>query len=76
MKKIFGPDTIDMTGEVAGGLDEEGEPRGMYRPSGHPGVGLPTERSGNELMYFWFPFSSSGTLLGTSSWPDSIRSPW
>ncbi|KAJ8084557.1 hypothetical protein PM082_003330 [Marasmius tenuissimus] len=38
MKKTFGSDAIDMTGEVAGGLDEEGEPRGMYRPSGHPGL--------------------------------------
>ncbi|KAL0574756.1 hypothetical protein V5O48_007202 [Marasmius crinis-equi] len=37
MKKTFGPETIDMT-DPAWGLDEEGEFRGSYRPTGHPGV--------------------------------------
>lgn len=37
MRKLFGDETIDRTSE-AWGLDEEGELRGCYRPSGHPGV--------------------------------------
>ncbi|KAL0581089.1 hypothetical protein V5O48_000983 [Marasmius crinis-equi] len=37
MKELFGPETINMTGEVAG-LDDEGEHRGSYRPTGHPGL--------------------------------------
>ena len=36
-RKIFGDKTIDRTCEVYG-LDEEGELRGSYRPTGHPGV--------------------------------------
>ena len=36
-KKTFGAEAIDMTSEVWG-LDEEGELRGSYRPTGHPGV--------------------------------------
>ncbi|KAF5378239.1 hypothetical protein D9757_009131 [Collybiopsis confluens] len=36
MKKIFG-DAIDQTGVVFG-VDEEGEMKGGYRPSGHPGL--------------------------------------
>ncbi|KZV81957.1 FAD/NAD(P)-binding domain-containing protein [Exidia glandulosa HHB12029] len=35
--KIFGKDLIDKTTQVWG-LDDEGETRGMYRPSGHPGL--------------------------------------
>ena len=34
---LFGQDVIDKTDEVYG-LDEEGELRGSYRPSGYPGV--------------------------------------
>ncbi|TFK65980.1 FAD/NAD-P-binding domain-containing protein [Pluteus cervinus] len=37
MKKVFGEQAIDRTGEVWG-LDEEGEIKGCYRPSGHPGL--------------------------------------
>ncbi|KAL5498274.1 hypothetical protein ACEPAH_2414 [Sanghuangporus vaninii] len=37
MEKLFGKDTIEGTSEVWG-LDEEGELRGCYRPSGHPGL--------------------------------------
>ncbi|KAL5520428.1 hypothetical protein ACEPAG_9652 [Sanghuangporus baumii] len=37
MEKLFGTDTIGKTSEVWG-LDEEGELRGCYRPSGHPGL--------------------------------------
>ena len=45
---LFGQDVIDKTDEVYG-LDEEGELRGSYRPSGYPGVnafsrGLPIVR--------------------------------
>ena len=36
-RKIFGDETINRTGPVYN-LDEEGELRGSYRPSGHPGV--------------------------------------
>ncbi|KAI1795123.1 dimethylaniline monooxygenase (N-oxide-forming) [Ganoderma leucocontextum] len=36
-KELFGEDVIDMTDEVYG-LDEEGELRGSYRPSGYPGL--------------------------------------
>ncbi|ESK92689.1 flavin-binding monooxygenase [Moniliophthora roreri MCA 2997] len=36
-KKTFGEKTIGMTSEVWG-LDEEGELRGSYRPTGHPGL--------------------------------------
>ena len=34
---LFGEDVIDKTVEVYG-LDEDGELRGSYRPSGYPGV--------------------------------------
>ncbi|KAL0581362.1 hypothetical protein V5O48_000626 [Marasmius crinis-equi] len=37
MKKTFGSETIDRTTPVWG-LDEEGEFRGSYRPTGHPGL--------------------------------------
>jgi hypothetical protein len=37
MKSVFGEETIEQTGPVWG-LDHEGEVRGCYRPSGHPGV--------------------------------------
>ncbi|KAL0581363.1 hypothetical protein V5O48_000627 [Marasmius crinis-equi] len=37
MKQTFGEETIDMTGPVWG-LDEEGELRGSYRQTGHPGL--------------------------------------
>lgn len=41
MRGVFGDATIDRVGPVWG-LDEEGELRGCYRPTGHPGVsGLP-----------------------------------
>ncbi|KAJ3554920.1 hypothetical protein NM688_g2858 [Phlebia brevispora] len=36
-KKVFGADVIEKTSEVWG-LDEEGELKGSYRPSGHPGL--------------------------------------
>lgn len=36
MKKLFGEE-IDKTSPV-GGMDEEGEMEGAYRPTGHPGV--------------------------------------
>ena len=35
--ELIGKDVIGQTEEVYG-LDEEGELRGSYRPSGHPGV--------------------------------------
>ncbi|KAG6813422.1 hypothetical protein H0H92_011119 [Tricholoma furcatifolium] len=37
VKEIFGEDTIARTSQVWG-LDAEGELRGCYRPSGHPGL--------------------------------------
>ncbi|THH07598.1 hypothetical protein EW145_g3271 [Phellinidium pouzarii] len=37
MKRIFGAEVIDQTQPVWG-LDKEGELRGCYRPSGHPGL--------------------------------------
>ncbi|GJE97012.1 NAD(P)/FAD-dependent oxidoreductase [Phanerochaete sordida] len=36
LKGIFGSDTIEQAGECLG-MDEEGELKGHYRPSGHPG---------------------------------------
>ncbi|KAF8911306.1 FAD/NAD-P-binding domain-containing protein [Mucidula mucida] len=36
MRKVFGDEIIDRTGQVWG-LDEEGELKGVYRPSGYPG---------------------------------------
>lgn len=39
MIEVFGEETIEQTGPVWG-LDHEGELRGQYRPSGHPGVSL------------------------------------
>ena len=36
MQQLFGEE-IDKTGPV-GGVDEEGEINGAYRPTGHPGV--------------------------------------
>ena len=37
---LFGREVIDRTDDVYG-LDEEGEIKGSYRPSGYPGVCLP-----------------------------------
>ena len=39
MRETFGNAVIDRTGEVWG-LDDEGELRGCYRPSGQPGVSV------------------------------------
>jgi len=38
LKKTFGEETLTRAGPVWG-LDEEGEIRNGYRPSGQPGVG-------------------------------------
>ena len=38
-RALLGEDIIDKTGELYG-LDEEGELRSSYRPSGQPGVSL------------------------------------
>jgi len=37
LKEIFGANAIDQTSPLWG-LDDEGEIRGAYRPSGHPGI--------------------------------------
>ena len=37
--KVFGEDVVGTT-SIVNGLDEEGEVRGLFRPSGHPGVRL------------------------------------
>ncbi|KAK7464378.1 hypothetical protein VKT23_006545 [Stygiomarasmius scandens] len=37
MREIFGDETMDKT-SLVWGLDEEGELRGSYRPTGHPGL--------------------------------------
>ncbi len=37
--ELLGKNVIEQTEEVYG-LDDEGEIKGSYRPSGHPGVGL------------------------------------
>ncbi|KAF7353380.1 Flavin-binding monooxygenase [Mycena sanguinolenta] len=37
MRGLFGDSTIDQT-DAVWGLDEEGELKGVYRPSGHPGL--------------------------------------
>ena len=39
-RALLGDEIVDSTGELYG-LDEEGELKASYRPSGHPGVGLP-----------------------------------
>ena len=39
--ELFGEDTISMTDEMLG-LDEEGELKGSYRPSGYPGASITT----------------------------------
>ena len=36
-RELLGEDIVDKTGEIYG-LDEEGEVRSSYRPSGYPGV--------------------------------------
>lgn len=36
--KIFGKETIDRTGKHFWGLDEEGELRNVFRPTGHPAL--------------------------------------
>lgn len=46
MKRLFGDEIINQTEEVWG-LDEEGELKGCYCPSGHPGV-----RAYNSMCYF------------------------
>jgi hypothetical protein len=43
-KEIFGDDVVDIAGDVWG-LDHERELRGVYRPTGHPGVGNILARS-------------------------------
>ncbi|TFK39171.1 dimethylaniline monooxygenase [Crucibulum laeve] len=37
LKTLFGAEIMDQTGPIWG-VDEEGEARGCYRPSGHPGL--------------------------------------
>lgn len=37
LRRLFGDELIDETSEIWG-TDEEGELRGVYRPTGHPGV--------------------------------------
>lgn len=37
--RIFGKETIDRAGPIWG-IDEEGEQRNVYRPTGHPAVNL------------------------------------
>lgn len=39
-RALFGEEMMENTKPVYG-LDEEGELRGSYRPSGHPGVSCP-----------------------------------
>lgn len=36
-REIYGADVVDNTSPIWG-LDDEGEIRGVYRPTGHPGV--------------------------------------
>ncbi|KAI0774159.1 dimethylaniline monooxygenase (N-oxide-forming) [Fomes fomentarius] len=40
-RELFGDENIEQTGPIYG-LDEEGELRGSYRPSGHPGLWFAT----------------------------------
>lgn len=37
MRTVFGDEALDRVGPVWG-IDKEGELRGCYRPTGHPGV--------------------------------------
>lgn len=43
LKEVFGPEIIARTSEIHG-LDDEGELRGSYRPTGHPAVRCRIER--------------------------------
>ena len=73
-RKLFGDEIVDRTADIYG-LDAEGELRGSYRPSGHPGVSraviVREKRS-------WFANScdSFGMQLETSSFHDSTRNHW
>jgi len=57
MKQLFGEE-IDKTGPV-GGMDEEGEMEGAYRPTGHPGLwyapgDFQSSRFGSRLLAIQF----------------------
>lgn len=71
MKKIFGNEIIDRTHEVWG-LDEEGELRGCYRPSGQPGVSFSPSNILNMCLFIYHS-RSFGTQPGTSSIHVSCR---
>lgn len=73
-RALLGEDIIDKTGELYG-LDEEGELRSSYRPSGQPGVSslhIPSSFFGLNT----FPYASSGMLLETSSRVALCRRYW
>ena len=70
-KELFGEDVISMTDEVYG-LDEEGEIKGSYRPSGYPGVStfsLLLECS----SLITAALDSYGLLVATSTSPASCQ---
>lgn len=73
-RKIFGDETIDRTCRVYG-LDEEGELRGSYRPTGHPGVSLNTKEHIRSVSMTVHNFSS-GLVRVTSGIRDSCRNNW
>lgn len=64
-KKIFGEEAIERTSEVYG-LDEEGELKGSFRPTGHPGVSCFVPRTDSDIfdvtqtLQLWF---GTGTIV-------------
>ena len=73
MKAVFGEETIERTGPVWG-LDHEGELRGCYRPSGHPGVWFRFYLSSS--LDANFTTFSSGMEWGTFIIPGFLQNNW
>ena len=76
IRKLFGSELIDSTSE-AWGLDAEGELRGCYRPSGHPGVILfpllPCRRLNLTNSQTFFCLISFGMRPETFITPDTCQ---
>lgn len=73
LEELFGKEVIDRTSEIWG-IDEHGELRIGYRPSGQPGVrDCPFNRKAENIELF---ISSFGMRLGASTTRDFIPSTW
>jgi hypothetical protein len=74
-KDTFGDAIIDTAGEVWG-LDHERELKGVYRPTGHPGVSLKSYPPPVHRAYLTVVVHSYGMRQETSSIHDGAPSSW